>query len=125
MKLSKIEWITLGFGLLVVLAIVVPIIYSRSMPKIAENGKTVSVHYVGTLQDGTKFDSSRDRGEPIEFVLGAGMVIKGWEEGILGMKVGEKKNLVIPPEKGYGAQAVGPIPANSTLLFEVELMDVK
>ncbi len=95
------------------------------MPKIAENGKTVSVHYVGTLQDGTKFDSSRDRGEPIEFVLGAGMVIKGWEEGILGMKVGEKKNLVIPPEKGYGAQAVGPIPANSTLLFEVELMDVK
>ncbi len=88
-------------------------------------GKTISVHYVGTLTDGTKFDSSRDRNQPFEFPLGAGMVIKGWENGFAGMKVGGKRKLVIAPEMGYGAAAVGTIPPNSTLVFEVELLGVK
>lgn len=91
----------------------------------AESGKTVIVHYVGTLQNGKKFDSSRDRGEPFSFRLGAGEVIKGWDEGIAGMKVGGIRKLTIPPELGYGARGVGPIPPNSTLLFEVELLEVK
>jgi FKBP-type peptidyl-prolyl cis-trans isomerase len=89
-------------------------------------GKKVSVHYVGTLLNGTKFDSSRDRGEPIEFTLGIGQVIKGWDEGIAGMKVGGKRKLTIPPELAYGSASPSPlIPANSTLVFEVELMGVK
>ena len=91
----------------------------------AKAGNTVSVHYVGTLQDGTQFDSSRDRNQPFEFVLGAGRVIKGWDEGVAGMKVGGIRKLVIPPGLGYGSQANGPIPANSTLYFEVELLSVK
>jgi FKBP-type peptidyl-prolyl cis-trans isomerase len=88
-------------------------------------GKTVSAHYVGTLANGQKFDSSIDRGEPFSFTLGAGQVIKGWDLGIAGMKVGGVRKLVIAPELGYGSQAIGPIPANSTLIFEVQLMDVK
>lgn len=89
-------------------------------------GKTVSVHYVGTLTDGTKFDSSRDRGTPFSFLLGSGQVIKGWDEGVAGMKVGGKRSLVIPPELGYGAAgAPGAIPGNATLNFEVELLEVK
>ncbi len=88
-------------------------------------GKTISVNYLGTLTDGTKFDSSYDRGTPIEFTLGAGQVISGWDNGFAGMKVGGKRKLVIAPEMGYGASAVGTIPANSTLIFEVELVDVK
>jgi FKBP-type peptidyl-prolyl cis-trans isomerase len=88
-------------------------------------GKTVSVNYTGTLTDGTKFDSSYDRNQPFEFVLGSGQVIKGWDEGVAGMKVGGKRKLVIPPSLGYGAQAQGSIPANSTLVFEVELLSVK
>ena len=88
-------------------------------------GKTVSVNYLGTLTDGTKFDSSYDRNQPFEFRLGAGEVIKGWDEGVAGMKVGGKRKLVIPPDLGYGAQANGKIPANSTLVFEVELLAVK
>ena len=88
-------------------------------------GKTVSVNYTGTLTDGTKFDSSYDRNQPFEFELGAGRVIKGWDQGVAGMKVGGKRKLVIPPSLGYGAQANGKIPANSTLVFEVELLDVK
>jgi FKBP-type peptidyl-prolyl cis-trans isomerase FkpA len=91
----------------------------------AEAGKMVSVHYVGTLTNGTKFDSSRDRGTPFTFKLGAGQVIEGWDKGVSGMKVGGIRKLTIPPELGYGSQANGPIPANSTLVFEVELLDVK
>jgi len=92
----------------------------------AENGKTVSVHYSGYLMDGKLFDSSIERGEPIQFPLGQGMVIKGWEEGIALMKVGDKMRLVIPSDLGYGARgAGGVIPPNATLIFDVELMDVK
>lgn len=88
-------------------------------------GKEVTVHYTGTLTNGTKFDSSLDRGTPFSFELGAGDVIKGWDQGVAGMKVGGKRKLTIPAELGYGAQANGPIPANSTLIFEVELLEVK
>ncbi len=88
-------------------------------------GKTVSVNYVGTLTNGTKFDSSYDRNQPFEFVLGSGQVIKGWDQGVAGMKVGGKRKLVIPPSLGYGSSAQGSIPANSTLVFEVELLAVK
>jgi peptidylprolyl isomerase len=88
----------------------------------AKAGDTVSVHYTGTLTDGTKFDSSRDRGEPIEFGLGQGRVIKGWDEGIAMMHVGDQAILVIPPSIGYGSRAQGPIPPDSTLIFVVELV---
>ena len=91
----------------------------------ATKGKLVSVHYVGTLENGTKFDSSRDRGTPFEFTLGAGEVIKGWDQGFAGMKVGGKRKLVIPADLAYGNRAIGNIPANSTLVFEVELLGVK
>src|SRR5690606_140274 len=90
----------------------------------ATNGSTVSVNYTGMLPDGTVFDSSVGKA-PLEFELGAGRVIAGWEQGILGMKVGGKRSLIIPPDMGYGAQDYGPIPGNSTLLFEVELIDVR
>ncbi len=92
----------------------------------AKAGDLVSVHYVGTLEDGTEFDNSLNRGAPIEFVLGKGMVIQGWDEGIALMKEGGKATLVIPPELGYGAQgAGGVIPGNATLTFDVELVSVQ
>lgn len=92
----------------------------------AVNGKTISVHYTGTLTNGMKFDSSKDRGTPFEFILGAGQVIQGWDKGFAGMKVGGTRKLTIPASMGYGAQgAGGVIPPNATLIFEVELLDVK
>ena len=92
----------------------------------ATAGKTVTVHYVGTLTNGSKFDSSRDRNQGFTFRLGAGQVIQGWDKGVAGMKVGGLRKLTIPPEMGYGARGFPPvIPPNSTLVFEVELLDVK
>ncbi len=92
----------------------------------ASSGRRVSVHYVGTLTDGRKFDSSRDRGSPFEFRLGAGEVIQGWDVGVAGMRVGGVRKLTIPPEMGYGARGFPPvIPANATLVFEVELLGVR
>ena len=87
-------------------------------------GDTVNVHYVGTLTNGTKFDSSYDRGQTYSFRIGAGQVIAGWDQGVPGMKVGGRRRLTIPPSLGYGNQAYGPIPANSTLVFEIELLSI-
>ena len=93
--------------------------------KVIANGDTAVVHYTGTLLDGTKFDSSVG-GQPFSFKLGAGRVIAGWEQGVLGMKVGEKRKLTIAPELGYGAAGAGGIiPSNATLIFEVELLEIK
>lgn len=92
----------------------------------AVDGKRVTVHYTGTLENGTKFDSSKDRGTPFPFILGSGMVITGWEKGLLGMKEGGVRKLVIPPSLAYGEKSVGGvIPPNSTLVFEIELLKVE
>lgn len=95
----------------------------------AKAGDVLTMNYTGRLVDGTVFDSNVDpkfgHVEPFKFVLGSGQVIAGWDEGLVGMKVGDKKTLTIPPEKGYGSRAVGPIPANSTLIFDVELVGIE
>lgn len=91
----------------------------------AKAGQMATVHYTGWLPDGTKFDSSRDRGDPFAFPIGAGQVIKGWDEGVAGMHVGGRRLLVIPASLGYGDKGSDPIPPNSTLVFDVELLGVK
>ncbi len=101
----------------------------NQMEKTAKNGDVLVMNYTGRLVDGTVFDSniipSFNHVEPFKFTLGAGQVIAGWDEGLLGMKIGEKKTLTIPPEKGYGSRAVSTIPANSTLIFDVELVGIE
>jgi FKBP-type peptidyl-prolyl cis-trans isomerase len=93
--------------------------------EVAKAGDILTVHYTGKLPDGTTFDSSYNRNEPFRFTLGAGMVIKGWDEGMVGMKVGGKRILIVPPDYGYGENGVpGVIPGNSTLIFEVELLKI-
>lgn len=100
--------------------------YQEGSGQPAEKGKMVSVHYTGTLENGQKFDSSRDRGQPIEFPLGVGYVIPGWDQGIAQMRVGDKARLTIPGHLAYGEAGVpGVIPPNATLIFDVELMDVR
>lgn len=89
------------------------------------SGDYITIHYLGTLESGKKFDSSYDRGEPFETRIGVGEVIEGWDMGVVGMKVGGKRKLTIPPQLAYGDREIGDIPANSTLIFEVELLDVK
>merc|ERR1711970_876716 len=94
--------------------------------KVARNGDMLSMHYTGTLEDGKKFDSSYDRSEPFKFQIGVGQVSKGWEEGVLGMCVGEKRRLIVPPALGYGDQGAGDIiPGGATLHFDVELMGIE
>ena len=100
--------------------------YQEGSGAVAEKGHTVSVHYTGTLENGQKFDSSRDRGEPIEFPLGVGYVIAGWDQGIAQLRVGDKAKLTIPASLGYGEAGVpGVIPGGATLIFDVELIDVR
>lgn len=93
--------------------------------EVAVTGNRVVVHYTGRFSDGTIFDSSLTRGEPFQFILGAGQVIQGWDQGIVGMKVGGKRTLTIPSELGYGPNDYGPIPGGSTLIFDVELLKVE
>ncbi len=125
---TKIIYLILGF---VILGVIGFYLFNNSTKMIAQNGDMVSVNYTGTLENGTKFDSSLDHGRPIEFKLGVGQVIKGWDQGIVGMEIGEKKKLTIPAELAYGAQEIPDgrggilIPANSTLIFDVELVDIK
>lgn len=91
-----------------------------------KSGDTISIHYTGTFTNGQKFDSSLDRSQPFETQIGAGKVIKGWDEGVIGMKIGGKRRLIIPPALAYGEQGVpGSIPPNSTLIFELELLEIK
>jgi len=100
-------------------------ILQEGIGEVSKTGDTLSVHYTGTLEDGTKFDSSVDRGQPFSFTLGQNRVIQGWEQGMLNMKVGEKRRLTIPSSLGYGASGTGGIiPPNATLIFEVELLKI-
>ena len=98
----------------------------KGLGREAHVGETASVHYTGWLKDGTKFDSSLDRGQPFQFRLGAGRVIKGWDEGVVGMNIGSKRKIIIPPHLGYGTRRAGRlIPPNATLIFEVALLDLR
>jgi len=151
-KLTKNQWIAVFTGIIVVTFFLfggmIVDLFSRPNPNpvsnittpetgvekedlvlgqgaIAAVGNTVTVDYIGTLADGKVFDSSIDRRQPFTFQLGVGQVIRGWDEGVQGMRVGGKRKLIIAPDFGYGGQTVGPIPANSILVFEVELLDVK
>jgi peptidylprolyl isomerase len=99
-------------------------IIKEGVGEVAKAGQRVTVHYTGKFLDGQKFDSSKDHGQPFTFNLGAGEVIKGWDEGVAGMKVGETCELTIPSDLAYGKRGVGPIPPDSTLVFEVELLKV-
>ena len=101
------------------------IIHKEGTGDIPLPGQVVVVHYKGLLSDGTEFDNSHYRGSPISFPIGQGYVIKGWDEGLSEMRVGEKRTLIIPPELGYGPKGKGPIPPNSTLIFEVELVGIE
>ena len=102
------------------------VILTEGSGQAAKSGDTVTVHYTGWLESGKKFDSSKDRGTPFSFPLGAGRVIKGWDEGVAGMKIGEKRKLTIPAKLGYGDRgAGGVIPPGATLIFEVELLKIK
>lgn len=148
-KLSKNEWIAVGVSLFVVGFFflfgqaAVSLFSKNTANKLAQNtklmtqdivvgtgeeavsGSTVVVHYVGRFTSGQVFDSSVERNEPFQFVLGSGQVIKGWDEGLVGMRVGGKRIISVPPELGYGMQDYGPIPGGSTLIFEVELLKVE
>lgn len=136
--LNKKEWIAVVVSILVVLGFfvfngtllknnqILPMAEVQLGEQIATKGSIVSVNYTGRLLTGEVFDSSADHGKPIQFMLGVGQVIQGWDEGIEGMKVGEKKTLTIPPEKGYGVNGYPPvIPPNATLIFDVELVGVQ
>ncbi len=112
------NWIKMPSGLQILDVVIGP-------GKEAKDGDIVTAHYTGTLTDGTKFDSSYDHGQPFSFPLGGGMVIKGWDLGLVGMKVGGKRKLIIPPDLGYGPRGSGPIPPNATLNFDIELVDTQ
>jgi len=103
----------------------IEVLKEGSEGKVVKSGDTISVHYTGTLENGTVFDSSVPRKQPFSFRIGQGMVIQGWDQGLIGMEIGEKRKLTISPEMGYGEQANGSIPANSVLIFEVELLGIK
>jgi len=116
---SEEKWVKLPNGLQILDVIIGP-------GREAKEGDIVSAHYTGTLENGTKFDSSYDRGQPFSFILGGGMVIKGWDIGLVGMKVGGKRKLIIPPDLGYGERGAGGlISPGATLLFDIELMAVE
>ena len=103
----------------------VMLVYEEGTGEKPKSGQTIVAHYTGTLEDGTKFDSSVDRGQPFSFPLGQGRVIKGWDEAFADMKVDEKRTLIIPPSLGYGDRNMGKIPSNSVLIFDVELLEIK
>jgi len=110
---------------LFVLLVVVVVVYLFSeKERKAEIGDKVTVHYTGWFEDGTVFDSSVERGNPFSFTLGRGEVIEGWEKEVLGMKIGEKKEITVPPEMGYGEAGAGPIPPGATLVFEIEVLGI-
>jgi FKBP-type peptidyl-prolyl cis-trans isomerase FkpA len=130
--------VIIGLGLLLVVIVLlkvntgednmelkIEILQEGTGDKVVAEGDSITVHYTGTLEDGTKFDSSVDRDDPFKFTIGRGMVIQGWEQGLLGMKISEKRKITIPSELGYGASgAGGVIPPNATLIFEVELISI-